>query len=294
MIDSAGVAKAYLDACRAELDALKPGNVHVFADGHGMTVADFAASAAASAPALAEPALAVGARIYQAIRATREAVGCNTNLGIVLLCAPLAAAAFAGAERGLRESLRDVLEHLDVADAEMAFSAIRLAAPAGLGDAAAHDVREPARTTLRAAMEAARDRDRIAAQYATGFADVFELGLPRLAAGLARWNDIRWAVTSAYLGFLAAFADSHVARKHGAARAEEVRAAAAPFDAVLMAGADPAEMQPDLLRFDATLKAQGLNPGTSADLTVATLFAHALERTLDTGAAPTRKVFSAG
>lgn len=294
MIDSAGVAKAYLDACRAELDALKPGNVHVFADGHGMTVADFAASAAASAPALADPALAVGARIYQAIRATRDAVGCNTNLGIVLLCAPLAAAAIAVSGQGLRGSLRDVLENLDVADAELAFSAIRLAAPAGLGDDAAHDVRQPARTTLRVAMEAARVRDRIAAQYATGFADVFELGLPRLAAGLARWSDIRWAATSAYLGFLTAFADSHIERKHGAARAEEVRTAAAPFDVALMARADPAEMQPELLRFDATLKAQGLNPGTSADLTVASLFAHALERALDTGPVPARKVFSAG
>jgi triphosphoribosyl-dephospho-CoA synthetase len=53
-------------------------------------------------------------------------------------------------------------------------------------------------------------------------------------------------------------------------------------------------MQLDLLRFDATLKAQGLNPGTSADLTVATLFALALERTLVTGVAPARKVFSTG
>ena len=35
--------------------------------------------------------LPVGRRILEAVRATREAVGTNTNLGIVLLCGPLAA-----------------------------------------------------------------------------------------------------------------------------------------------------------------------------------------------------------
>jgi hypothetical protein len=92
MLAGDAVAAAYRDACLAELVALKPGNVHVFAGGHDMTTADFEASAAASAPAMGAPALSVGARIFEAIRRTREAVGCNTNLGIVLLCAPLAQA----------------------------------------------------------------------------------------------------------------------------------------------------------------------------------------------------------
>jgi triphosphoribosyl-dephospho-CoA synthase len=36
----------------------------------------------------------------------------------------------------------------------------------------------------------------------------------------------------------------------------------------------------NLLKFDAELKAAGINPGTSADLTVATLFAAALQHGL--------------
>jgi triphosphoribosyl-dephospho-CoA synthase len=36
-------------------------------------------------------------------------------------------------------------------------------------------------------------------------------------------------------------------------------------------------MTAPLMAFDAALKERGLNPGTSADLTVATLFAAALE-----------------
>ncbi len=274
------VARAYLAACRIELHSLKPGNVHVFADGHRMTVADFEASAEASAPVIADPALAVGERIHQAIRRTHSAVGSNTNLGIVLLCAPLAAAAQAAdaprTASDLRDRVRRVLDRLDVADAAQAFAAIRLAAPAGLGDSAEHDVKAPATASLLTAMVAAADRDRIAAQYATGFADVFELGVPRLAAGLTRWGDMSWAVTSAYLGLLAGFVDSHILRKHGAACAERVRRAAAPLDAELLTEADPTRMSTALMALDASLKAQGINPGTSADLTVASLFVHLL------------------
>lgn len=271
------IAQAYLDACRIELQSLKPGNVHIHADGHRMTVADFEASAAASAPAIAACGPSVGTRIQEAIRSTNGAVGSNTNLGIVLLCAPLAAAATESRERNLRDSLRFVLDRLDVQDAELAFGAIRLAAPAGLGNATEHDVRGPATVTLLKAMVAARDRDRIAEQYASGFADVFTLGLSRLGLGLTRWCDIFWATTSAYLGFLTTFPDSHIRRKFGDARADETRRAAMPLDSELLSASDPSRMTAALLDFDARLKSQGLNPGTSADLTVASLFALRLE-----------------
>ena len=94
------IADAYRAACLAELAALKPGNVHRFADGHGMTVADFAASAEASAPTLAAAGAGVGERVLRSVEATRQAVGMNTNLGILLLAVPLAAAAAAAASLG--------------------------------------------------------------------------------------------------------------------------------------------------------------------------------------------------
>ena len=68
-----------------------------------------------------------------AVTATRAAVGQNTNLGILLLCAPLAMAAQAGG--ALRPALERVLAQADIADAEQVFRAIVLAAPGGLGDA---------------------------------------------------------------------------------------------------------------------------------------------------------------
>jgi len=275
------IRDAYLAACRTELRALKPGNVHDYAPGHGMSVADFEASAVASAPCIAAPGIGVGARILEAVERTRAVTGCNTNLGILLLAAPLAAAGFEAAPGGLRPALDAVLAGLDRADAEAAFAAIRLANPGGLGDSPRHDVREPARIGLRQAMAEARHRDRIAEQYAGGFADVFDLGMPTLRRALARWGDEAWAAAATYLIFLGQLPDSHVARKFGPETAEALRCRAAPLAESLGAAGQPADLAPSLLAFDATLKAEGVNPGTSADLTVATLFAHRLERGLE-------------
>jgi triphosphoribosyl-dephospho-CoA synthase len=221
------VRASYEAACRMEVEALKPGNVHVFADGHRMSSGQFLASARVSSGPLTDPSLPVGARILEAVRATRREVGTNTNLGIVLLAAPLARAAEIGRAAPFRADLADVLEGLTVEDAAAAFSAIVHAAPAGLGSAEANDVREPARVDLREAMREAAGRDRIARQYVTGFADVFETGLPALEEARARGEGGMWPAVHAYMAFVAGFPDSHVERKHGRQAAAAVREEAA-------------------------------------------------------------------
>jgi triphosphoribosyl-dephospho-CoA synthase len=273
------IGAAFKWACLAELDAPKPGNVHFFADGHRMTADEFVASAEAAATPLSAAATRVGARISGAVEATFAAVGANTNLGIILLCAPLAAAAEA-ASADLRASLVAVLQNLDVDDANLAFRAIVQAAPAGLGRSTRHDVHEPATVSLLQAMQEAADRDRIGRQYATSFADVFDVGLPLLETAMRRFAEQRWATLATYLGFLSAFPDTHILRKCGSRTAEDVRLAAAKFQQSLQATDAPARLVPELLAWDAALKAKDVNPGTSADLTVATLFAHRLKSAL--------------
>jgi len=279
-VESGFVGRALREACLAELRALKPGNVHDYAPGHGMFVADFEASAEAVAAAFEREGLGVGARIHDCIKRTRALVSCNTNLGIVLLCVPLAHAVLGPGDGTLRDRLGRVLRGLTVEDANEAFRAIVLAEPAGLGDSEAHDVHAPAQVTLLEAMDFARERDRIARQYVTDYEAVFELGLPRFREGLARWNSEPWALASLFLGFVAAFPDSHIAREHGPDAAESVRRRAVAYDQRLRAAAAPAALTETLLEFDRALKAEGLNPGTSADLTVATHFADLLERAL--------------
>lgn len=272
------IARAFEDACLTEIAALKPGNVHRFGAGHGMTVADFEASARAAAAVIAAPNFSVGERIEAAVDATWDAVGCNTNLGIVLLCAPLIEATLtAPCEGNLRARLHAVLVALTRADAERAFAAIARANPAGLGESARHDVRAPVRCTLLEAMTEASPRDLVARQYASDFHDVFALGVPRIKETLLRLAhdaDARaWAATGAYLAFLAAFPDTHIARKYSGVVAEEVRREAARHDDAFKAASDPSSLLAELLAFDRALKDRNLNPGTSADLTVASLLA---------------------
>lgn len=271
------VAAAFVWACLAELEAPKPGNVHAFAAGHRMTTDDFIRSANAAAGPLSAAGARVGARVLGAVEATDAAVDANTNLGIVLLCAPLAAAAERAADGSqLRTALDPILHGLDVEDANLAFRAIIKAAPAGLGHSSRHDVFAPATVSLLQAMTEAADRDRVARQYTTGFADIFELGLPLFEAARRHETEEKWATLAVFLGFLSAFPDSHIVRKLGPEKADEVQREAIKYQAKLRAAERPNEILSTLLGWDAALKASGVNPGTSADLTVATLFAYRL------------------
>jgi triphosphoribosyl-dephospho-CoA synthase len=260
---------AFLASCRAELIALKPGNVHVHAAGHDMTVEDFLRSAEAASGPLCQPSRMIGARIRAAVEASWAAVACNTNLGIVLLAAPIIAAAEQGSGP-LEPRLRAVLDALTVEDAREAYAAILRANPGGLGRAPSQDVAAPPTVTLREAMRLAADRDLVARQYATGYADVFAVGIPRIVQERGR-NDPAWTTTLVFLDYLAGFPDSHIARKFDLETAEAVRNEAARLRQNLpTTRADAFRV---LLDFDRVLKERGLNPGTSADLTVASLLA---------------------
>jgi triphosphoribosyl-dephospho-CoA synthase len=270
------IARSFLDSCLAELDALKPGNVHRLSDGHRMTVADFAASAEAAAPLIGRQGLGVGTRIRLAVEATRQAVGQNTNLGIVLLAAPLAGAALDRRGGNLESRLQRVLQELNINDAREAYRAIRETKPGGLGAAPRHDVGSEPEVSMLEAMRAAEGRDRIAWNYSHGFADIFTLGLKWLAHGLERWSEPSWVVTRVYLGFLAHLPDTLIERKFGTRTATLVSEEAGPIEASLAECQSPEAMTAPLAAFDRALKERGLNPGTSADLTVATLFAASL------------------
>jgi triphosphoribosyl-dephospho-CoA synthase len=276
-VPAENIAEAYRAACLDELRAPKAGNVHDFSAGHGMTVGDFELSADVTKDWIARPGARVGTRVRGAIAATRQAVDCNTNLGIVLMSAPLALAAERMAQpHGIDElegALGPVLGGLERTDAAEVFEAIVLASPAGLGEATEHDVREPARVTLLEAMRAAEHRDRLAWNYTHGFADVFSLGVPAFQEALARWNHWLWATAAVHFTFMSAFPDTHILREHGAAAAAAARAAAERIRGRLARAPDPQALLPEILDLDRSLKAEGHNPGTSADLTVSTLFA---------------------
>lgn len=266
------ISEAFLSACRAELKALKPGNVHVHSGGHGMDVEHFERAAGAAAPHIAQRGQRVGRRIRGAVEASFKAAGCNANLGIVLLCAPVAYAAGEGVGgQVLSSRLAKVLSDLDAVDAQETFAAIAQADPGGLGTAEKGDVRGAADITLHEAMALAAERDRIAMAYVTDFADVFEFALPLLmqARGMAATPEL--AVSTLHMSLLATFPDTHVARKFGFRTAAALRDEACSIAPLFLPVVAP-EAIPRLVEFDASMKARGLNPGTTADFVVATLF----------------------
>ena len=261
----------FLAACALDVTALKPGNVRIGVAAHGMNADDFLRSAQACAPALNQRGASVGERVLEAIRRTQGVVRCNTNLGIVLLAAPLFRAAEAGGN--LRTALAQELAALDRDDAIRVYQAIRLARPGGLGSSSRYDVDTDPQVTLLEAMREAQGRDSIARQYAQGYDDVFGMGLPHWHQALARYEDERWATTDLYVVFLSTWRDSLIERKFGAATAQTVSERAREFLSQMAAYSDRNDIEAGLLSWDEELRDAGFNPGTSADLTVATVFA---------------------
>jgi triphosphoribosyl-dephospho-CoA synthase len=207
------------------------------------------------------------------VQATRQLTTANPNLGIILLLAPLAAVPRSAT---LANGVRSVLTRLDARDADQVYQAIRLADPGGLQPRdhaiTRYDVRGPAPGSLLAAMEEAADRDLIARQYTQGFADVLQRVLPWLERTTPD-RPLSERIVHAHIRLMSEEADSLIARKCGQAVATE---AAARATAVLHAGPPGGEAYwRAVADLDFWLRSDGnrRNPGTTADLIAAALFA---------------------
>jgi triphosphoribosyl-dephospho-CoA synthase len=288
---AAWFATAAQTACLLELMAPKPGNVGRGRDLPGLTYRQLVLSAMAIGPVFRRHAGSrVGRLVLEAVRATRRHVRTNTNLGILLLLAPLARAATIAARGGragsaarggaarpipparLRAALRRVLRDLDRRDARDAYRAIRLAQPGGLGRVGAQDVASTPTVSLLWAMRLAAARDAVAWEYAGDFASTFETGLPTLLKLRRRRVSVAAAIAQTYLTLLAERNDTLILRKHGPIAAREVSREARR---VLAAGGALTPRGRRALRaFDTRLRRSRppLNPGATADLTVASLF----------------------
>ena len=296
-VGAADVAAAAQLACLLEASAPKPGNVSPRRQFDDLRYEDFLASAAAiGAPLAAAGTRPLGETVRLAIEAAARWSRSNANLGIVLLLAPIARAAFVtrwsakpSGERPatdarlkpsrpivmndeLRDAVQRVLDATTIDDAREVYAAIRLAAPGGLGRVADQDVAQEPTVTLADAMRLAADRDTIAREYATGFELTFGIGVPALARargdGLG-WND---AVVETFLTLLAAGPDTHIIRRSGTALALEVTRLAQ--STLAAGGVRTTGGREAIARMDGALagRRHAANPGTSADLTAAAIF----------------------
>ena len=268
-----------------EVSAPKPGNVNRYHDFSDARFEDFLLSAVAIRPAMERAERAqVGEIIWRAICYTRRLVFSNTNLGMVLLLAPLAKACFGAAHtlhpemddpaalEALQKSLADVLARLTVEDARRAYAAIRLAQPSGLGKDLQADVANEPTITLFKAMALAQERDAIAREYVTNFAISFGIGYPALKAAWQSSQNLQASIVQAYLTILAQVPDTLIVRKRGVKVARQVSSWAE--EVLAMGGALSTQGKRELQELDWKLRDRNhtLNPGTTADLVTAALF----------------------
>lgn len=264
------IAQCATLACLWEATIPKPGNVHRGADFEDLSYTDFLLSAVIVGPILAQAVeVGVGRTVRDAVAGTREHVGTNTNLGSVLLLAPLCAVP---PKTPLADGVGQVLRSLGPGDARDIYEAIRLAQAGGLGRVEDMDVQDAPPADLVSAMRAAAERDLVARQYAEDFTQVLHCAAPWIREQLDAGQTLGPAVRHAFVRLMHEFPDSLIGRKCGLKVAVD---AAARAGQVLGAGPPGSEayefMMGDL---DFWLRSDGhrRNPGTTADLIAAGLF----------------------
>ena len=264
------VGQCFALATIMEATVPKPGNIHRGADFEDASYPDFIVAATVVSPIIdlaAERPL--GKTVLDSVAATRAAVATNTNLGTLLLVAPLAKVP-AGVP--LATGVADVLKSLTSQDTRDVYEAIRMAHPGGLGKVESADVAEAPPEDLIAAMRLAADRDLVARQYANEYQDVFETVVPWIRAAVAAGPDLPAAIVHVHVQLMARFPDSLIARRCGtdialqsAARAQRVLDSGVPGDDAYDFGLSDLDFW---LRADRHRR----NPGTTADLIAAGLF----------------------
>jgi triphosphoribosyl-dephospho-CoA synthase len=241
----------------------------------------------------------IGEAVKEAVDETTSwQKGGNTHLGTILLFAPLAAAAgLCGSIRAinspnLRRAVGEILRATTVKDAVDAFESIAKTTPQTLGklsDMSAPDLstikcRPVQSTTLLEAMRHSSKWDGVASEWSTSFEKVFVVGYPELLEVFGQTRDVNIATVHTFLFLLSHFPDTFMARKIGLKRtpyiedaveigSEETRwVADSAREAIKLGGLTTLEGRASIQALDNRLRSgQGLNPGTTADLTGASL-----------------------
>jgi len=282
----------------------KPGNIHRLRDSVETRYEHFLAGSVATMPALRDLAsrayysscggdwssLGLGEAILKAVKEMLTwQRGGNVHLGVVLLHAPIAAAAGAAYEEdgvsstSIRGSLTEVVAAATPRDTVNIYKAIDLAmtrrtlgevSDLDISDESSLEVIEEEGLTPVQVFELCKDRDTICSEWVNGFTVTFEEGHRHLSHRLEEGETVNSAIVETFLYLLSRHQDSLIIRKSGVEKAKEVSGRAAQ---VLRRRGEPGFME-EVRRMDEELWSGNgkLNPGTTADLTAASIFVQLL------------------
>ncbi len=285
-----------------EVSADKPGNVNFNASFEGTRKEHFLASAVAAGPSFQEAAER-GIQIAQGERQISEAGlgelvklgvkdvmewqrGGNTILGTVMLFAPIAVAAgmtstddkFKMDFTVLRKNIDAVIKASTAVDSVNLYEAIDVAMPAGLNQAPDLSVSDPKskqrlineNVTLYKVFDIAKDYDDICSEWIRNYPITFTEAYPYLKEQLEEVEE-NTAVINVFLKILSKHPDTFIARKAGIDKAKKVSEQAKWV--LELGGASTPDGIVAVAKFDRSLRQAGnhYNPGTTADITAATL-----------------------
>jgi len=260
--------------CDVEMESLKSGNVHKFSKTNDMSVKDFLKSSLIISTCLTKKKIDLGKKILNSVKEIQKKVKKNTNLGIILMLSPIVSIVLKEgiiSKEKLVKKIKILIKKQSVKNSIPIFKAISITSPGGLGFSRKYDVNKIPKINLYKAMEYSKKRDLIARQYCNGFEDIYNTGIPAYKKFYNKWGKVNWALTGVYLTFLKKFNDSHIVRNKGRKTATNVRKEAQKYYFFLKRNKNLNKIKKKLLFFDKKLKSKRINPGTIADLTVATL-----------------------
>ena len=262
---------AYLFSCKKDIELIKPGNVNLLSSHKDTKAQDYLDSAILSSKELFNQNYSLGKRILESVNVTRSQVNVNTNLGIILLCAPVIQSYIDFNNLDLREGIKRTLSTTSIKDTHDLCAAINISSPGGLGDSDMYDTASYPNASIKQIMDYSQEYDRISYQYSHNFSDIFDFIIPKLEFLNQRYESLDISLSLLFIEILAKIPDSHISRKFGDKIAKKTSNNAHDLLKILDREYDPDYLAKALNNLDYEYKKKGINPGTTADLLVASL-----------------------
>ena len=279
MLTEAQVKMAFEYSCKLDVFSIKPGNVCLNYPAYGMTHKDFLQSSMACSDIICEKKLDIGDKILESVKASMDVVGCNTNLGIILLCAPIANAIYMSNNHKFdQNNLKNLIDSINEKQTKKIYRAINIANAGGMGEKDEFDLNnsKDINFSFIDAMRYASSYDYIAYQYSTYFTSIIN----NISINWRNYFNImgndECATTATFLKLISTNPDSLISRKYGLDKAKEVSKSLKKIADEYCSLKNPNILNNQLLLLDSELKIQKINPGTTADVVVASIFLNRL------------------
>ena len=262
---------SYLFACQKDVEIIKPGNVNINSPHKDTSAKDYMLSSVNSSHQLFVKDISLGDRVLNSIIETKKETKVNTNLGIVLLCAPIIHALINYNQTGLKEAIILTIDESSKDDTVKICEAINITNPGGLGKSGKFDTKSLPRMKLRDIMNYSSSYDRISYQYSHNFVDILDFIVPRISFHIGNKQSLDISLSLTYMEILSRIPDSHISRKFGDKIAKKTSNNASDLLKILDRESSPDYIANELINLDYEYKKKGINPGTTADLLVAGL-----------------------